>query len=337
MKILVTGAAGFIGYHLSRMLVERGDEVIALDNLSSYYDRKLKLDRLAQLGIRWSYDMDCKIAESFLHPNFRFIKADITDKSMLLNLFEQEHFDKVCNLAGQAGVRYSIENPDAYIQNNIIGFYNVLECCRQCHVHHLIFASSSSVYGSNTVIPFSEQDKSDSPVSFYAATKKSDEVMAYAYSHLYGISVTGLRYFTVYGPWGRPDMSPMLFANAIRDNHPIKVFNYGDMSRDFTFIDDIVEGTAKVLDKVVVPFGIYNIGRGEPIKIMDFIQTLERELGSKAKIQMMPMQDGDVRMTYADTTALKRDFGYSPRTSLEKGIHEFVEWYRHYDHINVYL
>ncbi len=310
MKILVTGAAGFIGSALATRLLARGDEVIGLDNLNDYYSVALKKARLA------------------LNPSMRFIEGDIADRETLPKLFEKERFDAVVNLAAQAGVRYSIENPWAYIESNIVGFENILECCRHYPVSHLVYASSSSVYGGNEKVPFSEDDKVDNPVSLYAATKKSNELMASCYSKLYGIYATGLRFFTVYGPWGRPDMSPMLFATAISRGEAIKVFNGGDMMRDFTYIDDIVEGIVRVLDAPGSGHSVYNIGCSNPVKLMDFISEIEGAMGCEARKIMLPMQPGDVYQTYADTTRLEKDFGYKPRVTLHEGIGEFIKWFK---------
>ncbi len=311
---MVTGAAGFIGYSLSKHLLERGDSVVGIDNLNDYYSVELKKDRLARIE----------------GPGFRFIKMDIADREALPGLFEAEHFDCVVNLAAQAGVRYSIENPWAYVDSNLVGFENILECCRHYPVKHLVYASSSSVYGGNEKVPFSEEDKVDNPVSLYAATKKANELMASCYCGLYGIKATGLRFFTVYGPWGRPDMSPMLFASAISEGRPIKVFNNGDMMRDFTYIDDIVEGVVRVIDKVPERHEVYNIGCSNPVKLMDFIQEIELALGRPAEKIMLPMQPGDVYQTYADTSKLERDFGYKPSVTLHEGIGRFIEWYKDY-------
>ena len=310
MKILVTGAAGFIGSALATRLLARGDEVIGLDNLNDYYPVALKKARLA------------------LNPSMRFIDGDIADRETLPKLFEKERFDAVVNLAAQAGVRYSIENPWAYIESNIVGFENILECCRHYPVSHLVYASSSSVYGGNEKVPFSEDDKVDNPVSLYAATKKSNELMASCYAKLYGIYATGLRFFTVYGPWGRPDMSPMLFATAISRGEAIKVFNGGDMMRDFTYIDDIVEGIVRVLDAPGSGHSVYNIGCSNPVKLMDFISEIEGAMGCEAQKIMLPMQPGDVYQTYADTTRLEKDFGYKPRVTLHEGIGEFIKWFK---------
>jgi UDP-glucuronate 4-epimerase len=332
LKILLTGAAGFIGMHVARILLERGDEVVGIDNLNDYYIQQLKHDRLAQLG-------------GF--ANFKFIKMDVVDANVLQQLFSREHFQRVIHLAAQAGVRYSLTNPSAYIQSNLVGFSNILECCRQHQTEHLVYASSSSVYGSNSHMPFSVHDNVDHPLSLYAATKKSKELMAHAYSHLYGIPTTGLRYFTVYGPWGRPDMSPWLFTSAILQGKPINIFNHGKMQRDFTYIDDIAEGTVKVTDRIAkpnpayltdspdpatssAPYRIYNIGNHQPEDLMLFIETLEKELGVTAVKNFMPMQAGDVLATYADVDALKHDVGYAPSTSLQTGLKQWVQWYRNH-------
>ena len=313
MKVLVTGAAGFIGFHLTRRLLDRGDSVVGIDNLNDYYPVALKRARLAEIG-----DI----------PRFRFEQMDIADRKALPELFAAEKFDAAVNLAAQAGVRYSIENPWAYVDSNLVGFVNVLECCRHYPVRHLVYASSSSVYGGNEKTPFSEEDKVDSPVSLYAATKKSNELMASCYCKLYGIRATGLRFFTVYGPWGRPDMSPMLFASAISAGRPIKVFNNGDMMRDFTYIDDIVEGVVRVLDKAPEMHEVYNIGCSNPVRLMDFISEIENAVGHPAEKIMLPMQPGDVYQTYADTSKLERDFGYRPGVTLHEGIARFIEWYK---------
>lgn len=330
MKILVTGTAGFIGFHLATKLLERGDEVIGLDNINDYYDVNLKYARLNELGIEAH---DCKsneIIQSSKFPNHKFIKMDLADKPAMEELFKTQKFDAVCNLAAQAGVRYSIENPDAYIHSNIIGFMNILECCRHYGVQNLCYASSSSVYGLNTKQPFSTTDKTDTPISLYAATKKSNELMAHTYSHLYGIKTTGLRFFTVYGPWGRPDMSPILFADAITQDKEIKVFNHGDMSRDFTYIDDIVDGIINVIDNPSEKYSIYNIGNNAPVQLLEFIQTLENAFGKTSKKIYMDMQPGDVKSTYADIDNLIRDFDYKPDTDLIDGIGEFAKWYKEF-------
>lgn len=321
MKILVTGAAGFIGSKLMYMLAKRGDEVVGIDNLNDYYDVRLKHGR---------------IAEFCTGERRRFLEMDIADKDALDALFAAEGFDAVVNLAAQAGVRYSITNPYAYLQSNLVGFLNILEACRHYPVKHLVYASSSSVYGLNAKVPYSEDDQVDNPVSLYAASKKSNELMAHAYAKLYGLPCTGLRFFTVYGPWGRPDMAPMLFASAISNGEPIKVFNGGDMIRDFTYIDDIVEGTIRTLDHVPeaascpngVPYRIYNIGCSNPVKLMDFISEIEQAVGRPAEKIFLPMQAGDVYQTNADTSRLEREVGYKPHVRLHEGIAAFIEWYK---------
>lgn len=334
MRILVTGAAGFIGAFVCKALLEKGHQVVGIDNLNNYYDVNLKYGRLDFLGIKKEQCIDHTPVNSELYPAFQFAKIDVTDKQQLESLFNKEKFEVVCNLAAQAGVRYSIENPDTYIQSNIVGFANLLECCRHFSVKHLVYASSSSVYGMNAKIPFSETDKVDAPVSLYAATKKSNELMAHTYTHLYKFASTGLRFFTVYGPWGRPDMSPILFANAIAQNEPIKVFNNGNMERDFTYIDDIVAGVVTIIEKPVTDFRplykIYNIGNNNSVKLMNFIATIEKYMGKEAKKEMYPMQMGDVQRTWADVSELINDYNYKPSTSIEQGIKEFVNWYKEY-------
>lgn len=333
MKILVTGTAGFIGFHLVRRLAERGNEVVGIDNINDYYPVSLKYARLRECGIAEEKIVQGHTVQSDRYASYRFVRMDLQDKAALERLFEVEKFDAVMNLAAQAGVRYSIENPLAYIDSNIVGFANLLEAVRHNPVKHFVYASSSSVYGGNTKTPFAESDSVDSPVSLYAATKKSNELMARVYSKLYGIPITGLRFFTVYGPWGRPDMAPMLFTKAILAGEPIKVFNNGNLSRDFTYIEDIIEGVVRVIDHAPVceiPAEIYNIGCGHPMPLMDFIHTLEEKLGRKAEMKMLPMQQGDVYTTYADTTKLERDMGYKPHVSLDEGIGRFVEWYKEY-------
>ncbi|UOA07524.1 NAD-dependent epimerase [Methylobacter sp. S3L5C] len=332
MKVLVTGAAGFIGSALAIRLLERGDEVVGIDNLNDYYDVNLKLARLEQLS---NYE------------RFKFIKLDISDRTAVHELFSHEKFQKVMHLAAQAGVRYSITNPHAYIDSNIIGFINILEGCRHNSVEHLAYASSSSVYGANTKMPFSTHDNVDHPVSLYAATKKSNELMAHTYSHLYQLPTTGLRFFTVYGPWGRPDMSLFMFTRNILEGKPIDVFNYGNHRRDFTYIDDIVEGIIRVLDKPaqpnvdwsgnhpdpassLAPYRIYNIGNNTPVNLLTFIETLEKCLGKQAIKNLLPLQPGDVPDTYADVADLVNDLGYKPNMLLETGISNFVEWYRRF-------
>ena len=310
MKVLVTGVAGFIGMHCAQRLAARGDKVVGIDNLSPYYSVALKRDRLKQLAI-----------------DFR--ELDITNAAGLARLFEETRPEAVLHLAAQPGVRYSLENPAVYIQTNLVGFANLLEGCRRHPPRHLVFASSSSVYGNNLELPWSEAQSVDHPVSLYAATKKSNELMAHVYSHLFGLHATGLRYFTVYGPWGRPDMSPMLFARAIMDDQPIPVFNHGDMQRDFTYVDDIVEGTLRVLDRPQ-PYAVYNIGNHQPVALLEYIATLEAALGKKARLEMKPMQPGDVKSTYADTTALARAVGFAPSTPLAGGLQRFAEWFKQY-------
>ena len=332
-KILITGAAGFIGFHLSKRLLEEGKAVVGLDNLNNYYDVKLKEDRLQILQ---DYDA------------FTFIKASLEDGDKINQIFDDVKIKTVIHLAAQAGVRYSLQNPRAYIDSNIVGFLNMLEGCRQYKIEHLIYASSSSVYGGNTKIPFSTEDNVDHPVSLYAATKKSNELMAHTYSHLYGIPSTGLRFFTVYGPWGRPDMALFLFTKAILNNEPIKIFNYGKMMRDFTYIDDIVEGIVRLIPKPpqanhewkgqdvstsFAPYKIYNIGNNHPVELGHFIETIEKEIGKKARREYLPIQPGDVPKTFADIDDLARDISFKPNTSIEMGIKKFVEWYRGYYHI----
>lgn len=334
MKILVTGAAGFIGAFVCKVLLDRGHQVVGIDNLNNYYDVNLKYGRLAFLGIEKEKCIDNALVNSDLYSLFHFVKLDIIDKQQLESLFDKEKFEVVCNLAAQAGVRYSIESPDTYIQSNVVGFANILECCRHFSVKHLVYASSSSVYGMNAKIPFSELDKVDTPVSLYAATKKSNELMAYTYTHLYKFATTGLRFFTVYGPWGRPDMSPILFANAIAKEEAIKVFNSGDMERDFTYIDDIVVGVVTIIEKPITEFRpmykIYNIGNNNSVKLMDFIATIEKYMNKEAKKEMYPMQMGDVQRTWADVSELIKDYNYKPSTSIEEGIKQFITWYKEY-------
>ncbi len=332
MKILVTGAAGFIGFHLTIYLLKRGDEVVGFDNLNNYYEVKLKHDRLAILSN---------------HQSFTFVQADLSDRVAVEKVFAEHRFDRVINLAAQAGVRYSLENPHAYIDANIVGFMNILEACRHNKIEHLTYASSSSVYGSNTEMPFSVHHNVDHPVSLYAATKKANELMAHTYSHLYGLPTTGLRFFTVYGPWGRPDMALFLFTRAILQGKPIQVFNNGQMRRDFTYIDDIVEGVVRVSDRIATPnpdwdsmkpdpatsrapYRVYNIGNNRPVELLRFIEIIEKKLGKTADKEMLPMQAGDVPATYADVDDLMRDTGFAPATPLETGISRFIDWYRDY-------
>ncbi len=326
---MITGAAGFIGSTLVHRLLERGDIVSGIDNLNDYYDVSLKEARLARL---------------ISSDQFNFVKADIADRDVMSNLFSSHNFDVVVNLAAQAGVRYSIDNPAAYIDANLVGFGNILEGCRHNAVGHLVYASSSSVYGSNTKLPFSEKDNVDHPISLYAASKKANELMAHAYAHLYGLPTTGLRFFTVYGPWGRPDMALFKFTKGILEGQPIPVYNRGQMVRDFTYVDDIVEGVIRVIDQpaqisdgvnepdrsVSAPWRIYNIGNSECVQLMDYIRALEEALGRQARLDLLPMQDGDVRATEADVGALETDFGYRPQIKVEEGIRRFVEWYRTY-------
>ena len=314
MKVLVTGAAGFIGMHCAERLLQRGDEVVGVDNFSAYYSVELKQARLARLEGK---------------KGFRFFKSDIADFRSLKEIFEKERPETVLHLAAQPGVRYSLENPAVYVQTNVVGFANLLECCRAHPPRHLVFASSSSVYGTNPKLPWSETDNVDHPISLYAATKKANELMAHVYSHVHRLPATGLRYFTVYGPWGRPDMSPLLFARAISEGRPIPVFNHGDMQRDFTYVDDIAEGTLRVLARPA-PYAIYNIGNHTPVGLLDYIGALERALGRKAKLEMKPMQPGDVKATYADTTALQRAVGFAPSTPLETGLARFADWFKSY-------
>lgn len=331
-KILVTGAAGFIGYHLSLRLIKLGHVVIGLDNINDYYSVKLKQDRLKELGIK--NIQDNKLIESDIYSNqFKFIKLDLKDKDNLFSLFQKESFDVVCNLAAQAGVRYSLENPSAYVDANLVGFVNLLECIRHHNIKKLVYASSSSVYGLNKKVPFETTDRVDHPISLYAATKKSNELMAYTYSHLYNIQTIGLRFFTVYGPWGRPDMAMFLFTDAILNKRPIKVFNEGKLSRDFTYIDDIVKGVEKTIlenqpqDKM---YSLYNIGNGSPVKLLDFIDSIEDSLGIEAEKQLLPMQPGDVEQTWADTKELEKDYNYKPNTDIKSGVNLFVDWYKSY-------
>ena len=335
-KILVTGVAGFIGFHTVEKLVKLGFNVIGIDNINDYYPVTLKFDRLKELGIQSDFIRYNNKVKSEKYDNFEFIRLDITDEHHLLELFRTEKFDFVIHLAAQAGVRYSLDNPNAYIESNIKGFLNILEATRHYPVEHLVYASSSSVYGQNKKQPFAVEDRVDKPISLYAATKKSNELMGYSYSHLFNIPMTGLRFFTVYGPWGRPDMAPMLFANAMQNKLPIKVFNNGNLERDFTYIGDIVDGITKVLthipekNKEGVKYKIYNIGNSEPIKLTEFINILEQEFNKSVEKIMLPMQDGDVYSTYADVNDLKKATGYKPNTPLKEGIKLFAKWYNEY-------
>jgi UDP-glucuronate 4-epimerase len=331
-RIVVTGAAGFIGFHVSQALIKNGDHVTGIDNLNDYYDVNLKKARLAQLENR---------------ENFKFIKADLANRKAIEAIFEEGTFDIAVNLAAQPGVRYSLKNPYSYIDSNIVGFTNILEACRHNNINHLVFASSSSIYGQNCKIPFSVSDNVDHPVSLYAASKKANELMAHTYAHLYGLPCTGLRFFTVYGPWGRPDMAYFSFTKAILEGRPIDVFNYGNMKRDFTYIDDIVEGVVRVIDKIpqlnpswdrtnpdpgssYAPYKLYNIGNNNPVELLRFIEVLETNLGKNAEKNMLPMQPGDVPITYADVDDLIENVGFKPSTSIEEGIKKFVAWYRRY-------
>jgi UDP-glucuronate 4-epimerase len=332
MKVLVTGAAGFIGMHCTRRLLERGDEVVGVDSLNDYYDVRLKEARVAQVA---------------QHAGFTFLKADVADHHSLKKVFQEKKPRRVLHLAAQAGVRYSIEHPEPYVQSNLVGFANILELCRHAEVEHLVYASSSSIYGANVRRPYSVSNGADHPLSLYGATKKANELMAHAYAHLYRIPATGLRYFTVYGPWGRPDMAPSLFARAILNGRPIDVFNHGRMKRDFTYIDDIVEGTLGVLDRPAAPdpafdpsapdpgsseapARVYNIGNSEPVELLHFIQLLEGALGREAKKNLLAIQPGDVAETWADIESLARDTGFRPKTSIAEGVRRFAEWYRSY-------
>jgi len=347
MKVLVTGTAGFIGFHLANYLIERGDEVIGLDCINDYYDVNLKYGRLEESGISKGTIAYNKLVKSEKHPNYQFVKLNLEDKDNMVQLFADHQFDAVCNLAAQAGVRYSLENPQAYVLSNVVGFVNVLECCRHFKIKHLVYASSSSVYGLNKKMPLATTDSVGHPVSLYAATKRSNELLAHTYSHLFQLPTTGLRFFTVYGPWGRPDMAYFLFMEAILANKPIKVFNNGNMSRDFTYIDDIVNGIVKVIDQRAAinknwdalnpqipnssaPFKVYNIGNNEPVKLLDFIQILEEKIGRVAKKNMLPMQPGDVHTTYADVSDLMEELDYQPSTPFSEGIQQFVNWYKSY-------
>lgn len=331
MKILITGAAGFIGYKMVKVLSDEGAEIVGLDSINDYYDVDLKYARLADTGIIKEEVKDGILVQSHSLPGYRFVRMDLTDREGIDRLFRTEGFTHVLNLAGQAGVRYSIENPYSYVQSNVVGFLNILEGCRHHGLPRLVYASSSSVYGMDPHVPFKETDRTDSPVSLYAATKKSEEAMSYAYSKLYHLQTVGLRFFTVYGPWGRPDMAPYKFMKAIDNDEEIQVFNHGDMLRDFTYIDDIAEGIRLVLhseDKEEIPYRIYNIGNSEPVKLLDFIHTIEEVTGRKAKMRMLGMQPGDVVRTYADTTLLQHDFGYKPSTTIADGIRNLYEWYK---------
>lgn len=330
LKILITGAAGFIGFHLSKKLLEEGYEIVGLDNINDYYSTLLKKDRLKELGVKVLGE-EPSLIKSNLFENFSFIKADISDRSAIERLFREQNFNSIIHLAAQAGVRYSLENPYAYTSSNIEGFLNILEGCRNYPVKHLIYASSSSVYGMNATVPFNTSDQVDNPVSLYAATKKANELMAHTYAHLYSVPVTGLRFFTVYGPWGRPDMAYFKFANLMREGKSIEVYNDGKMSRDFTYIDDIIISIEKLLNKPpkkALPYQLFNIGRGEPVNLLEFIEILEKELGITAEKKMLPMQPGDVERTWADVTHLHEYIKYKPTVDLQEGISKFAEWYQ---------
>lgn len=334
MKILVTGAAGFIGYHVAKKLFTQGFEVVGLDNINGYYDVGLKFARLSDSGIRKEKIKTGEWVQSDKFPSYRFMQLDLTDRENMFLLFKNEKFTHVINLAAQAGVRYSLENPLSYIHSNIVGFTNLLEACRTSPVQHLVYASSSSVYGEDTPIPYKESARTDHPVSLYAATKKANELLAYSYSKLYKLPVTGIRFFTVYGPWGRPDMAPWLFMSAISKSKAIKVFNKGDMQRDFTYIDDVVEGVMKIIPsppQSVVPSMVYNMGCSSPVQLMNFIRVIEKVAGKHAIMEMADMQPGDVVSTFADTSLLEADFGYKPSTPVEQGIEKFHEWFRDYE------
>ncbi|SNR66793.1 UDP-glucuronate 4-epimerase [Maribacter sedimenticola] len=333
MKILITGAAGFIGYHLTQALLHIGYKVVGLDSVNDYYDPNLKYDRLFELGIpkmqakKWNFEV---VNSS---GNFKFIRTQLEDMENLQLIFKKEKFDVVCNLAAQAGVRYSIENPKAYIDSNLVGYFNILECCRQFKIKHFIYASSSSVYGIDNEVPFNVSANTDKPVSLYAATKKCNEVMAHSYSHLYKLKTTGLRFFTVYGPWGRPDMAIFLFTKAILKNEEIKIFNQGKLERDFTFIDDVIESMVRIVQSGNISnhlYKIYNIGNNQTVKLMNMVNAIEKSLNLKAIIKMMPMQPGDVFSTLSDSESLSRDYGFKPKTELKLGIEKFVKWYKSY-------
>lgn len=347
MKILVTGSAGFIGFHLVKYLAERGDEVVGIDNINDYYDVNLKYARLGETGISKDEIAYGKLIQSEKYPNYRFGKIDLADMKSLNTLFANEGFDAVCNLAAQAGVRYSLINPQAYLDSNFQGFLNILECSRHFEIKHLAYASSSSVYGLNQEMPFSVHHNVDHPISLYAASKKSNELMAHTYSYLFNIPTTALRFFTVYGPWGRPDMALFLFTKAITEGKPIHVFNGGNMKRDFTYIDDIVEGVVRVIDNPApsnnnwngkhpdpasssAPFRVFNIGKGSPVDLMEFVAEIEKNLGMEAVKEYLPMQDGDVAATWADVEDLENILGYKPVVSVEEGVKNFIDWYREY-------
>lgn len=332
--VFITGVAGFIGYHLAEKLIEKNIKVVGIDNINDYYTVQLKYDRLKELGINQEFasNFGQKVLSSKYEEKMIFYRMNLEDKESLAQLFKTYSFDAVVNMAAQAGVRYSIENPDAYGQSNLVGFLNILECCRNYNVKKLLYASSSSIYGNSSDVPFSTNQNVDHPISLYAATKKANELMAHAYSHLYNFQTIGLRFFTVYGPWGRPDMAMFLFTDAILNHQPLKVFNQGDLSRDFTYIDDIIQGIDKILEdkNTNEKYQLYNIGNSKPVQLMDFIKEVELSTGEKAILEMYPMQAGDVNQTWADVQELKDKFGYNPHYPVDKGVYNFVQWYRKY-------
>lgn len=332
--VLITGVAGFIGYHLAEKLIEKNIKVVGIDSINDYYTVQLKYDRLKELGINQEFasNFGQKVLSSKHEEKMIFYRMNLEDKESLAQLFKEYSFDAVVNMAAQAGVRYSIENPDAYGQSNLVGFLNILECCRNYNVKKLLYASSSSIYGNSSDVPFSIDQNVDHPISLYAATKKANELMAHAYSHLYDFQTIGLRFFTVYGPWGRPDMAMFLFTDAILNHQPLKVFNHGDLSRDFTYIDDIIQGIDKILEDQTIKenYQLYNIGNSKPVQLMDFIKEVEHSTGEKAILEMYPMQAGDVNQTWADVQDLKDKFGYNPNYPVDKGVYNFVQWYRKY-------
>lgn len=332
--VFITGVAGFIGYHLAEKLIEKNIKVVGIDSINDYYTVQLKYDRLKELGINQEFasNFGQKVLSSKHEEKMIFYRMNLEDKESLAQLFKTYSFDAVVNMAAQAGVRYSIENPDAYGQSNLVGFLNILECCRNYNVKKLLYASSSSIYGNSSDVPFSTNQNVDHPISLYAATKKANELMAHAYSHLYDFQTIGLRFFTVYGPWGRPDMAMFLFTDAILNHQPLKVFNHGDLSRDFTYIDDIIQGIDKILEdkNTNEKYQLYNIGNSKPVQLMDFIKEIEKSTGEKAILEMYPMQAGDVNQTWADVQELKDKFGYHPNYPVDKGVYNFVQWYRKY-------
>ena len=337
MKVLVTGAAGFIGFYVAKVLLSKGYQVVGLDNINDYYDVNLKFDRLNELGINKTKASEFNTLCKSKTNDFAFIRMNLENRDELPKLFQNQKFDIVCNLAAQAGVRYSLENPETYVDSNLVGFLNILECCRHNEIKHLVYASSSSVYGMNKKIPFSTDDNVDHPISLYAATKKSNELMAHTYSHLFKVPTTGLRFFTVYGPWGRPDMAMFLFTDAIVNDRPIKVFNHGKMERDFTYVDDIVEGVIRIIEKPTDKrieaneyYKVYNIGNNDSVKLLDFIKEIEFNLDKVAKKDMLPMQPGDVERTWADVDELIKDYDYSPNTSIKEGVKSFIDWFKDY-------